>query len=163
MKTIYKVFTKDWTSPDGRYSYKKGDEELVFPEVKSNEFDVIGADVGVIYEVPKEYLKDKYYGQIEQRDNINESFRNLHKEIVDRIASWCKENDLELDDFSLSADGFEESCKYGHWVSSTDSSFSCWKFNDEYKSAFWDMNVKYKKEDLDKISFEAKTPYIYSM
>lgn len=129
MKTVYKVFTKDWTSPDDRYHYKKGDEELVFPDIKSDEFEVICADVGIVYKVPKEYLEDKYYDQIEQDDKLNEEFREFHRELVNRIAEWCKEHNYEIDEFSLGADGFEESCKFGYWVPSTDSYFVLYNNN----------------------------------
>ena len=162
METVYKVFTKDWTSPDNRYHYKKGDKELVFPDIKSDEFEVIGADVGVIYEVPKEYLEDKYYGQVEQDDNLNKDFRELHKKLVNTVAEWCKEHNVEIDDFSLCADGFAESCKRGEWVSATDSSFSCRKLSDEYKKAFWDLDLSYMDE-FDRIEAESRIPYMYSM
>ena len=98
-----------------------------------------------------------------QDDKINEDFRNLHKELVNRIAEWCKEHNVIIDEFSLGADGFAESCKCGEWVSATDSSFSCRKFSEEYKKAFWDMDRSFSKEDYDRIEQESRIPYLYSM
>jgi hypothetical protein len=118
---IYKKFTQDWTSPDDRYHYKKGDEELIVSEDENSY--MIGADIGIVYKVPKEYLEDKYYDQLEQDDKLNEEFRKFHRELVDRIAEWCKEHKYKIDEFSLGADEFEESCEFGYWCPTSDSYF----------------------------------------
>ena len=111
----------------------------------------------------KDATKDWTSPDDRQDDKINEDFRNLHKELVNRIAEWCKEHNVIIDEFSLGADGFAESCKYGEWVSATDSSFSCRKFSEEYKKAFWDMDRSFSKEDYDRIEQESRIPYLYSM
>lgn len=104
----------------------------------------------------------KYYGQQCQDDKLNHAFRQLHVRLVDEIASFCRAYRITIDEFSLSGDGFEESCKAGHWVSATDSGLTFRKFSDEYKDAFWNMKIKDKNE-LDRIENESKEPFMFSM
>ena len=84
-----------------------------------------------------EYTPDtrKYFGQQCQDDEINKKFRELHKKIVNEIISFCKENNIVVDEIHLNADGVAGSIPYGEWEACTDSYFGLDKFTDEY----WDV------------------------
>jgi hypothetical protein len=84
-----------------------------------------------------EYTPDtrKYFGQQCQDDEINMKFRDLHKKIVNEIISFCKENNIVVDEIHLNADGVAGSIPYGEWEACTDSYFGLDKFTDEY----WDV------------------------
>ena len=62
-----------------------------------------------------------------QNEEIDKKFRKLHNKLVNKIITFCKNNDIEIDEFSLSADGVRESIKYGEWCPSTDS---CLRFDE---------------------------------
>ncbi len=64
----------------------------------------------------------KYYGQECQDDELNKKFRNLHHALVDLVISFCKENNIDIDEASLSIDGISASIPYGQWEACTDSS-----------------------------------------
>lgn len=68
-------------------------------------------------------LDNKYYGQICQDDELNEKFNKFHVEIVNKIILFCKENNIEIDSFTLYADCLKDSIKAGEWEPCTDSSF----------------------------------------
>ena len=80
-------------------------------------------------------MDKKYPMQICQDDNLTHKFRELHKELVNKIISFCKENNISIDEFHLNADGVDGSIPYGEWQSCTDSAFSMIKFTDEYNDA----------------------------
>ena len=80
-------------------------------------------------------MDKKYPMQICQDDNLTRKFRELHKELVNKIISFCKENNITIDEFHLNADGVDGSIHYGEWQSCTDSGFSMIKFTDEYNDA----------------------------
>ena len=77
-------------------------------------------------------MDKKYPMQICQDDNLTRKFRELHTELVNKIISFCKENNISIDEFHLNADGVDGSIPYGEWQSCTDSGFSMIKFTDEY-------------------------------
>ena len=69
-------------------------------------------------------MEDKIYPlQKSQDKDLNEKFYNLHVEIIDKVISFCKENNIEVDEFNIYADGVRESIPFGKWTSVTDSSF----------------------------------------
>lgn len=111
-------------------------------------------------------MEKKYYGQQCQDEDLNEKFRELHHELVNRIISFCKENDIVIDEFSLSADGLAESIPTGKWQACTDSGFVFRKFSEDYKKAFWDMDKEFLKDktkkDLDLLEWRQE-PFMYSM
>ena len=115
-----------------------------------------------------EYTPDtrKYFGQQCQDDDINNKFRELHKKLVNEIISFCKENNIIIDEIHLNADGVAESIPYGEWQACTDSYFGLDKFTDEYKKAFWYMDRDFLKgkdqRDLDRIHLEQE-PYLRSI
>ena len=75
-------------------------------------------------------MDKKYPMQICQDDNLTHKFRELHKELVNKIISFCKENNISIDEFHLNADGVDGSIPYGEWQSCTDSVISMIKFTD---------------------------------
>jgi hypothetical protein len=80
-------------------------------------------------------MDKKYPMQICQDDNLTRKFRELHEELVNKIISFCKENNISIDEFHLNADDVNGSIPYGEWQSCTDSAFSMIKFTDEYNDA----------------------------
>ena len=62
----------------------------------------------------------------------NKKFRAFHLKVVNEIISFCKENDFNIDEFYLHADGLSESIKAGRWVPATDSQFELRKFTKAY-------------------------------
>ena len=86
---------------------------------------------------------EKYYGQECQDDELNEKFRNLHRDLVNTIIKFCKDNDLEIDEASLRIDGLKDSIPFGEWQACTDSSL-----------VFYTNNRNLK---------EIQKPFIYSM
>lgn len=65
----------------------------------------------------------KYPMQHCQDDLVNQKFRVLHKQIVNAVIQFCKENNIEVDEFNIYADGVRESIPFGKWTPATDSSF----------------------------------------
>ena len=110
-----------------------------------------------------EYTPDtrKYFGQQCQDDEINKKFRELHKKIVDEIISFCKENNIIVDEIHLNADGVAGSISYGKWQACTDSYFGLDKFTDEY----WDViNMNKHVDDKEwKIIKAKQEPFLSSM
>ena len=112
----------------------------------------------------KENMEDsaiKYPMQICQDGEITEKFRALHLELVNKIISFCKENNIIVDEFHLNADDLEHSIEKGSWQSCTDSVFSMIRFTDDYKDV-----VSLKKVVTDKefksIKLKQKD-YLFSM
>lgn len=69
-------------------------------------------------------MEEKYFWQTCQDEELNEKFRDFHTKLVNEIISFCKENNIEIDEFSLSADGVLGSIPYGEWQPCTDSCLS---------------------------------------
>ena len=59
-----------------------------------------------------------------QNEEIDQNFRKLHSKLVNEIITFCKENNIEIDEFSLSANGVRESIKCGEWCPANDYCFS---------------------------------------
>lgn len=96
-----------------------------------------------------------------QNKEINMKFRELHKKIVDEIISFCKENNVVIDEIHLNADGVAGSIPYGSWQACTDSYFGLDKFTDEYKDVI-SMKKHVTNEEWKQI--EAKQePFLSSM
>ncbi len=106
-------------------------------------------------------MDKKYPMQICQDDNLTHKFRELHKELVNKIISFCKENNISIDEFHLNADGVDGSIPYGEWQSCTDSGFSMIKFTDEYKDAVSLRKIVDNKE-WKRIKLEQKD-FLFSM
>ena len=85
----------------------------------------------------------KYYGQECQDDELNKKFRELHHALVDLVISFCKENNIDIDEASLSIDSISASIPYGQQEACTDSS------------------LVFNKEIIHR--GEEQEPYLYSM
>ena len=72
-------------------------------------------------------MKEKYYGQICQDDEVNKKFRELHYKLVNEIISFCKENNIEAEEVILRADGLKGSIPYEEWQPCTDSCLEMYK------------------------------------
>ena len=107
-------------------------------------------------------MEDKKYPlQVCQDDDITKKFRDLHYEIVNKIISFCKENNINIDEFHLNADGVRDSIPYGEWTSATDSSFSMIKFTDEYKDVV-SFKKSVDKNEWKRIKLEQEN-FLFSM
>ena len=108
----------------------------------------------------------KYPCQECQDDLLNQKFRVLHKQIVNAIIQFCKENDIVIDEFQLNADGVLGSIPYGQWQSCTDSALTFIKYSDDYKKAFWEMDKEMlgnmSKKDLDILALNGKQTILFS-
>lgn len=61
--------------------------------------------------------------QICTDDELKRKFFDLHVEIVDKIISFCKDNNVMIDEIHFNADGVRDSIPSGKWTSCTDSAF----------------------------------------
>jgi hypothetical protein len=85
----------------------------------------------------------EFYGQVCQDPETTKKFKELHTELVNRVIEWCNENNVQIDEFHLHADGIRESIPYASWQPCTDSGLEM-----------------YRREELDK---EDPEPYLFSM
>jgi len=103
----------------------------------------------------------KYKGQICQDDEVNKKFRELHHKLVNEVISFCKENNVSIDEFHLNANGVAGSIPYGEWEACTDSCLSFEKFTERYKNVI-SFKEKVSNEEWEKIKFEQE-PFLVSM
>lgn len=106
-------------------------------------------------------MDKKYPMQICQDDNLTHKFRELHKELVNKIISFCKENNISIDEFHLNADGVDGSIPYGEWQSCTDSGFSMIKFTDEYNDVV-SLRKKVDNKEWKRIKLEQEN-FLFSI
>lgn len=106
-------------------------------------------------------MDKKFPMQVCQDEEITNKFRSLHIELVNKIISFCKENDIIVDEFHLNADCLENSIKAGSWQACTDSAFSLTKFTDEYKDVVLMKKIVSDKE-FKLIKLKQKD-YLFSM
>ena len=109
----------------------------------------------------EDLVTKKFPMQICQDEELTMKFRALHLEIVNKIISFCKENNIDVDEFHLNADELHDSIKYGSWQACTDSVFSMIKFTDEYKDCISCKKVVNNKE-WERIKLEQES-YLFSM
>ena len=106
-------------------------------------------------------MDKKFPLQICQDEEITKKFRDLHTEIVNKIISFCKDNNIIVDELHLDADCLEDSIKVGSWQSCTDSAFSIIRFTDEYKDV---MSLKKIVDDKEYIRIRSEQEnYLLSM
>lgn len=101
----------------------------------SEKYDYMDTVSGLFYRADEielqEHKEDKeIYGQICQDPELTKKFRDLHKELVDRVIEFCNKNSVEIDDFYLHADGMRGSIPYGSWQACTDSGFEMYRNED---------------------------------
>ena len=102
---------------------------------------------------------DRFFHQICQDEELTKKFFDLHVEIVDKIAAFCKENNITVDEFHINGDGLMCSIKEGKWSACTDSSFTLeMDLEREYGKSLFDMTDKeYKKAKMK------HKPFLYSI
>ena len=106
-------------------------------------------------------MNKKFPLQLCQDEEITKKFRDLHTELVNKIISFCKENNIIVDELHLNADCLEDSIKAGSWQSCTDSAFSIIRFTDEYKDV---MSLKKKVDDKEYIRIKSEQEnYLFSL
>ena len=91
-----------------------------------------------------EETKEKYSYQICQDEKTIQEFSNLHHDIVNMVIKFCKDHELEVDEFYISADGLYGSLPFGSWQCFSDSSFSLYNFDfkkkkEERKPVLWSI------------------------
>ena len=104
---------------------------------------------------------EEYIGQQCKDKEINDKFRELHYNLVNEIISFCKENNIIVDELHLNADSLEDSIKAGSWQSCTDSYFVLDKFTQEWKDICSMKKIVDEKEY--KLVKASQQPFIYSM
>ena len=105
-------------------------------------------------------MNKKFPMQICQDEEITKKFRDLHTEIVNKIISFCKENNIDIDEIHLNADGVSGSIEYGEWQACTDSSFSIIKFTDEYNDVV-SLRKHVNEQEWKRIKLEQEN-YLFS-
>jgi hypothetical protein len=103
----------------------------------------------------------KFPLQICQDEEITKKFRSLHTELVNKVITFCKDNNIVIDEFHLNADELQGSIPYGEWKSCTDSAFSMIKFTDEYNDVV-SMKKRVDNDEWKRIKLEQEY-YLFSM
>lgn len=103
----------------------------------------------------------KYYGQQCQDEKITEDFRNLHREIVNKIIQFCNDHNITIDEVSMKIYDINESIPYHSWQAPTDSSLTFMKFSDDWNDLMQGTKVV-TKEEFEKIKLKQE-PYLFSM
>lgn len=104
----------------------------------------------------------KFPGQQCQDDELNEKFREFHKDLVNQIIKFCKNNNIMIDEFHLSADELNPSIECGKWIGYTDSFFTFMKFTDEYKNVLSCKKIPITADEFDRIKADQE-PFMFSM
>ena len=118
-----------------------------------------GERTGVVLELPEN--NRQFPGQQCQDPGLNERFRALHQELVNRVIAFCVQNNVVIDEFNLNADMLEWSIKTGSWQCCTDSSLVFDKQTEEYKEVM-SSKKQVSSEEFQKIK-DAQEPFMYSM
>lgn len=81
----------------------------------------------------KDYWRGVFSLEKNRDPELHEAFSRLHEEIVDKVVAFCKEHDLDVDEFSVRADGILSSKKHGCWTFATDSSMALYSMKEDGK------------------------------
>ena len=71
----------------------------------------------------------KYPLQTIQDEETTTAFRELHTRLVNEVIAFCKEHNVDANEFWLHADCLDESAKVGSWQACTDSCFELYKYS----------------------------------
>ena len=74
----------------------------------------------------------KYPWQICQDEYLNQKFCELHQTLVNQIAAFCNEHNIEIDEVHMGIDGLRDSIMFGEWTAATDSSLTMYRFDEEH-------------------------------
>lgn len=95
-----------------------------------------------------------------QKEEIDKKFRELHDKLVNEVITFCKENDIEIDEFNLSADGVRESIKYGEWCPYTDS---CLRFDESIYAEIGKTNLMHVTNEEYENAKNNHKPFLISL
>lgn len=90
-----------------------------FPKYDDNPKNWVGS---------RDYWESIFETEKNRDPKLHEAFGELHHKIVNMVVQFCKEHDLDVDEFSISADGILGSKPYGEWTCFTDSSMNMFTF-----------------------------------
>ena len=90
----------------------------------------------------KEYWRGVFETETNRDPKLHEDFSKLHHDIVDMVIKFCKDHDLDVEEFSVHADGLLNSKEFGKWTCSTDSSMSMYVpvYDEEAKTSWVDRD-----------------------
>lgn len=99
-----------------RMDYMYGQGECVYNFEYSAEDAITNTYVG----------SDKYWENIFETETnrdkgLHNAFAELHDRLVNQVIAFCKEHNLEVDEFTLGANGILGSKEDGEWTPATDS------------------------------------------
>lgn len=103
---------------------------------------------GQSYVGTKEYWRSIFSDEKNRDAKLHEAFGELHTKIVDMVILFCKEHNLDVDAFEVSADGLLGSREYGKWGPCTDSSMAMYSV----------VKTKDNRPFVDR-----KTPFLYEI
>lgn len=104
----------------------------------------------------------KFPGQQCQDEELNKKFRAFHKDLVNQVIKFCKDNNIVIDEFHLDADELDSSIEYGKWVCYTDSSFTFLKYSQEWRDVLNCDKKPKTADEFDRIKSEQE-PFMFSM
>lgn len=70
----------------------------------------------------REYWANIFMSEKNRDTELHAAFAKLHNRLVDEVIRFCKEHDLNVDEFTLHANGILGSKQEGKWTCHTDSS-----------------------------------------
>ena len=71
----------------------------------------------------------EYPLQIIQDKETTKAFRELHTKLVNEVIAFCKEHNVDANEFWLHADCIDISAEAGSWQACTDSCFEMYKYD----------------------------------
>ena len=75
----------------------------------------------------RKYWEYVFESETNRDPELHSAFGELHLKIVNEVIQFCKEHNLDVDKFSIMADGLLNSRDFGEWGPATDSSMAMWK------------------------------------
>ena len=107
----------------------KEDKKILeqFPEYKE----------GSNYVGTRDYWKSVFQMETNRDPKLHEAFSELHTKLVNEVIQFCKEHDLDVDEFTLNGDGLLGSKKYGEWCPCTDSFMEMRVIKEDEKTEMW--------------------------
>lgn len=85
----------------------------------------------------RDYWSGVFEFETNRDTKLHEAFSELHTRLVNEVIQFCKEHDLDVDEFSLSADGLLGSKEYGEWTCFTDSHMEMRVPKEDKKTGMW--------------------------
>ena len=124
----YPVVIYDWNLSDddgkerlivGKIIYKKGEEELMVWD-----YNGISTDYGSNYVLTLEV-------DMTEKEILKEDFKELHREIVQKIIVFCQNHDIEPHGMNMTISDLASSVDEGVWVPATDSTFELYNHTED--------------------------------